>query len=93
MMINYCEYRAKAKDNNDYNYLKQAFSDHCKDGFVYGQLLVDDRQNRYYICVTIIAMTNCIIANGTVTVIEIIPESLELYKCSECCHNCIQYMA
>jgi uncharacterized phage protein (TIGR01671 family) len=69
-------FRGKAKDKNDYYFLSQAFPEKCKNGFIYGQLIIDERQNRYYICASIIATMNCTIANGTVTVIEVIPETI-----------------
>lgn len=69
-------YRAKPKDQIDYDYLSQAFPDKCRNGFVYGQLLIDDRRNRYYICVAIVTTMNCTVANGTVTVLEVIPETI-----------------
>lgn len=72
-------FRGKAKDKNDYYFLSQAFPEKCKNGFIYGQLIIDERQNRYYICVSIIATMNCTIANGTVTVIEVIPETIGQY--------------
>ena len=77
--MNSALYRAKPKDQTDYDYLSQAFPDKCKDGFVYGQMLIDDKRERYYICVAIVAMMNCTVANGTVTVIEVIPETICQY--------------
>lgn len=63
-------FRGKAKDKNDYYFLSQAFPEKCKNGFIYGQLIIDERRNRYYICVSIIATMNCTIANGNCECLE-----------------------
>lgn len=69
-------YRGKAKNKDDYIFLSQAYQDRCFNGWVFGQLLIDNITDRYYICVAVAAKMNCTIANGIVTAIEVIPETI-----------------
>lgn len=76
MIENSMLYRGRPKNKSDYEFLSKAYPENCKNGFVFGQPLIDKVKNRYYICVSLLATMNCTVANGTVTVIEVVPETI-----------------
>lgn len=59
-------FRGKPKNGADYEFLKKMYKDNCKDGFIYGSLVVD--YNEYYICVMAIQV-----------MFEVIPETVGEY--------------
>lgn len=81
MIENSMLYRGIPKNKSDYEFLSKAYPENCKNGFVFGQPLIDKVKNRYYICVSLLATMNCTVANGTVTVIEVIPDTIN--RCME----------
>ena len=80
MIENSMLYRGIPKNKSDYEFLSKAYPENCKNGFVFGQPLIDKVKNRYYICVSLLATMNCTVANGTVTVIEVVPETINRYS-------------
>lgn len=71
-------FRGKPKRPNDYYWFSQIYKDDCKDGFVYGSLIVSGE--RYYICFgTVGQKINCCVNNSTCSVCEIIPETAGQY--------------
>lgn len=71
--------RGKPKNADDYEIIKKAFPNKCKDGFVYGYPLYDERTNRWFICVSGVYKLNCIIDNAYATVIEVLRETIGQY--------------
>ena len=60
-------YRGKPKSKYDYHFFSQSWKDNCRDGFVYGSLVVNknrDLGDRYYICVTALCSINSCVNNG-----------------------------
>lgn len=67
-------YRGKPKTSEDYFFFSQNWKDNCEEGFVYGNLIVS--KGKYYICVSAMGKLNSCINNGTVSMIEVIPETV-----------------
>lgn len=75
-------FRGKPKNKNDYYFFSQSWKESCKDGFVYGSLVISknkDYGDRYYICVTALCSINSCVNNGTTSMIEVIPETVGQY--------------
>lgn len=75
-------FRGKPKNEGDYYFFLQAWKDNCKDGFVYGSLVVNKNRDlgvRYYICVTALCSINSCVNNGVTSMIEVIPETIGQY--------------
>lgn len=70
-------YRGKPKTSGDYFFFSQNWEDNCEEGFVYGNLIVS--KGKYYICVSAMCKLNCCINNGTVSMIEVVPETIGEY--------------
>lgn len=70
-------YRGKPKEDGEYYFFSQIWKDNCKDGFVYGSLVVDN--GRCYICVSAMRNINICINNGMTSMIEVIPETVGQY--------------
>ena len=69
-------FRGKPKIEAEYKVLRELYEDDCKNGFVYGSLIVDC--NKYYICTEIIQVRSGI-WNYITTAIEVIPETVGEY--------------
>lgn len=69
-------FRGKPKNETEYEVLRELFEDDCKNGFVYGSLVVNC--NKYYICVEAIQVRSGI-NNYITTMIEVIPETVGEY--------------
>lgn len=67
-------FRGKPKKESDYYFFSQIWKDSCKDGFVYGSLIVS--KDRYYICVSALCHAKSCINNGITSMIEVIPETV-----------------
>lgn len=73
-------FRGKPIHKEDYMlYKKIKYSvGYCKDGFVYGSLIV--KNDKYFICVGVAGvLLNSLVNNATVTLIEVIPETVGQY--------------
>lgn len=70
-------FRGKPKNKADYELIKSMYSDNCKDGFIYGSLIVG--HGKYYICVTALCQLNSLVNNGITTMFEVIPETVGEY--------------
>lgn len=70
-------FRGKPKNEADYQLFAQTWKDNCKDGFVFGSLVVS--KNKVYICVSALCQVNSLINNGTTTMLEVIPETVGQY--------------
>lgn len=70
-------FRGKPVNNDDYYFFSQNWKNYCKDGFVYGSLVVS--YNKCYICVSAMCNVNCCINNGITSMIEVIPETVGQY--------------
>lgn len=66
-------FRGKPKNKADYELLKKMYRDNCKDGFIYGSLVVS--YGKYYICVMTIQVRSGI-DNYITTTIEVFPETV-----------------
>ncbi len=69
----------RGKPKTDYWFFSQIWGDSCKDGFVYGSLLVS--KDKYYICVSAICAINQCVSNGTTSMIEVDPSTVGQYTC------------
>lgn len=69
-------FRGKPKIEAEYKVLRELYEDDCKNGFVYGSLIVDC--NKCYICTEIIQVRSGI-WNYITTAIEVIPETVGEY--------------
>lgn len=69
-------FRGKPKIEAEYKVLRELCEDDCKNGFVYGSLIVD--RNKCYICTMIIQFRSGI-ENYITTMIEVIPETVGEY--------------
>lgn len=69
-------FRGKPKNKADYELLKTMYKDNCKDGFIYGSLVIS--HGKYYICVMAIQVRNGI-DNYITTMIEVFPETVGEY--------------
>lgn len=71
-------FRGKPKSNNEYYCFSQIWKDNCKSGFVYGLLIIS--KNKCFICVSAVGKKlNCCINNSTVSIIEVLPETVGQY--------------
>lgn len=53
------------------------YKDNCKDGFIYGSLVVS--HGKYYICIMALCQINSLVDNGNTTMFEVIPETVGEY--------------
>lgn len=67
-------FRGKPKNKEHFYFFSEAWKEHCKDGFVYGSLIVD--KDRYFIAVSAQCSINYCVNNGRVSMIEVIPETV-----------------
>ncbi len=70
-------FRGKPKNNNEFYHFSNVWRDCIKDGFVIGSLIV--AADRYYICVSTIGANKSAINNSTVSMIEVIPDTVGQY--------------
>lgn len=70
-------FRGKPKTQEDYYYFSLNHKDSCKDGFVYGSLIVSGE--KYFICVFAVCNLTCYVDNGTTSMVEVIPETVGQY--------------
>lgn len=70
-------FRGKPKNEADYEFLKKMYKDNCKDGFIYGSLVIS--HGKYYICIMALCQINSLVNNGTTTMFEVIPETVGQY--------------
>lgn len=70
-------FRGKPKQETEYYFFSQNWKDNCKDGFVYGSLVVSN--GRYYICVSALCNIKCCVNNGITSMIEVLPETVGQY--------------
>lgn len=70
-------FRGKPKNKADYEFLKKMYKDNCKDGFIYGSLVIS--HSKYYICIMALCQINSLVDNGTTTMFEVIPETVGEY--------------
>lgn len=71
-------FRGKPKNEADYEFLKKMYKDNCKDGFIYGSLVIS--HGKYYICIMALCQINSLVDNGTTTMFEVIPETVGEYS-------------
>lgn len=69
-------FRGKPKNEVEYKVLRELCEDDCKNGFVYGSLIVN--HNKCYICTMIIQFRSGI-GSYIPTMIEVIPETVGEY--------------
>ena len=67
-------FRGKPKNEADYEFLKKMYKDNCKDGFIYGSLVIS--HGKYYICIMALCQINSLVDNGNTTMFEVIPETV-----------------
>lgn len=72
-------FRGKPKNEADYEFLKKMYKDNCKDGFIYGSLVIS--HGKYYICIMALCQINSLVDNGNTTMFEVIPETVGEYTC------------
>lgn len=70
-------FRGKPKNKADYEFLKKMYKDNCKDGFIYGSLVIS--HGKYYICIMALCQINSLVNNGNTTMFEVIPETVGEY--------------
>lgn len=70
-------FRGKPKNEADYEFLKKMYKDNCKDGFIYGSLVIS--HGKYYICIMALCQINSLVDNGNTTMFEVIPETVGEY--------------
>lgn len=70
-------FRGRPVSGGEYFFFSQIWKDNCKDDFVYGSLVVDN--DRYYISVSAMRSINVCVNNGTTSMIEVIPETVDQY--------------
>lgn len=70
-------FRGKPKNKADYELLKKMYRNNCKDGFIYGSLVIS--HSKYYICIMALCQINSLVNNGTTTMFEVIPETVGEY--------------
>lgn len=70
-------FRGKPKNEADYEFLKKMYKDNCKDGFIYGSLVIS--HGKYYICIMALCQINSLVNNGITTMFEVIPETVGEY--------------
>lgn len=67
-------FRGKPKNKADYEFLKKMYRNNCKNGFIYGSLVVS--HGKYYICIMALCQINSLVDNGNTTMFEVIPETV-----------------
>ena len=67
-------FRGKPKDQENFYFFSQCWKENCKDGFIYGSLVVD--KDRCFIVVTALCSNRSVINNGITSMIEVIPETV-----------------
>lgn len=70
-------FRGKPKNKKDYELYEGIHKDNCKNGFIYGSLVI--RGNQYYICVNVPFLENTYAIFSNVTLFEVIPETVGEY--------------
>lgn len=70
-------FRGKPKNRKDYELYEGIHKDNCKNGFVYGSLVI--RGEQYYICVNVPFLENTYVLFSNVTLFEVIPETVGQY--------------
>ena len=70
-------FRGKPKNKADYEFFKKMYKDNCKDGFIYGSLVIS--HGKYYICIMALCQINSLVDNGSTTMFEVIPETVGEY--------------
>lgn len=68
-------FKAKPVSDSDYYFFSQIWNNNCKDGFVYGSLVVDVEKN-YYICVSAMRNTKTYMNNGITSMIKVSPQTV-----------------
>lgn len=69
-------FRGKPKNKVEYESLRELCEDDCKNGFVYGSLVVS--HGKYYICIMALQIRDGI-SNYITTMIEVFPETVGEY--------------
>ncbi len=70
-------FRGKPKEQENFYFFSQCWKENCKDGFIYGSLVVD--KDRYFISVAALCSNRSNINNGITSMIEVIPETVGQY--------------
>lgn len=70
-------FRGKPKNKKDYELYEGIHKDNCKNGFIYGSLVIG--RGQYYICVNVPLLENTYELFSNVTLFEIIPETVGEY--------------
>lgn len=70
-------FRGKPKNKKDYELYEGIHKDNCKNGFIYGSLVIS--RGQYYICVNVPLLENTYELFSNVTLFEIIPETVGEY--------------
>lgn len=80
-------YRGKPTNKADYTLYEGLYEPNVfNEGFVYGSLIVKGK--KHYICIGVAgAKLNCLINNATVTLVEVIPETVGEYTNLTDCHD------
>ena len=80
-------YRGKPTNKADYTLYEGLYEPNVfNEGFVYGSLIVNGK--KHYICIGVAgAKLNCLINNATVTLVEVIPETVGEYTNLIDCHD------
>ena len=80
-------YRGKPTNKADYTLYEGLYEPNVfNEGFVYGSLIVNGK--KHYICIGVAgAKLNCLINNATVTLVEVIPETVGEYTNLTDCHD------
>ncbi len=72
-------FRGKPKNEAEYKALRELCEDDCKNGFVYGSLVVS--HGKYYICGVTTIQVRSGIDDYITTMIEVFPETVGEYTC------------
>lgn len=74
-----CEFvfRGKPQNKKDYELYEGIHKDNCKNGFIYGSLIIS--RGKYYICVNVPLLENTYELFSNVTLFEVIPETVGEY--------------
>lgn len=70
-------FRGKPKNKKDYELYEGIHKDNCKNGFIYGSLIIS--RGKYYICVNVPLLENTYELFSNVTLFEVIPETVGEY--------------
>lgn len=70
-------FRGRPKKQSKYIFFSSVWQSFCKDGFVYGSLVID--KDRCFIAVSALCQQNSAINNGITSMIEVIPETIGQY--------------